>query len=137
MILPLDCFVYGLARNCAGKLSGSLASVERLSDCFQRTTVLIGTNDSIDGTAEILTDWVATRPWATVMKVDGLASTLLGRADRLAMLRNMCVQDLRRRMEMGSHFDLMIAFDLDGVNENLTTGTEFCDLLSGAPPDWA
>ena len=30
----------------------------------------------------------------------------------------------------------MIVFDFDGVNENLTAGDEFCDLLSSAPPDW-
>ena len=76
MILPLSCFVCGLARDCAGALCGSLASVERLGDCFQRIDLVIGTNDSVDETAEILTDWAASRPWATVFKVDGLASAL-------------------------------------------------------------
>ena len=136
MTLPLDCFIYGLARNCADKLWGSLASVERLGRCFQRVNLVVGTNDSVDATPDILTDWAATRPWVTVFKVDGLASALVGRTDRLAMLRNMCLLDLRRRMETGSRFDFMIAFDFDGVNENLTAGAEFCDLLLGAPPDW-
>ena len=136
MSLPLSCFVCGLARDCAGALCGSLASVERLGECFQRIDLAIGTNDSVDETAEILTDWAACRPWATVFKVNGLASAVVGRTDRLAMLRNMCLMELRRRMGAGSHFDLMIVFDFDGVNENLTTGNEFCDLLLRAPPDW-
>ena len=100
MTLPLDCFICGLARDCANALQGSLASVERLSACFQRVDLVVVTNDSVDATAEILTDWAATRAWATVFEVDGLAPAIIGRTDRLAMLRNMCLFELRRRMEV-------------------------------------
>jgi hypothetical protein len=55
----------------------------------------------------------------------------------MALLRNVCLLELRRRMSAGRTFDLMIVFDFDGVNENLiTTGKEFCELLSRAPNDW-
>ena len=136
MTLLLECYICGLARECAPSLPRSLASVEGLSACFQHADLVVVTNDSTDETSEILTEWAATRAWATVIEVDGLASAILGRTDRLATLRNMCLFELRRRMEFGKRYDLMIVFDFDGVNENLTAGDEFCHLLLGAPPDW-
>src|SRR5262245_23377265 len=111
MTLSLDCFICGLARDCADSLGGSFASVERLVECFQRVDLVVVTNDSVDATVRILTDWAATRAWVTVLNVDGLARAIVGRTDRLAMLRNVCLFELRRRMSSGRHFDLMIVFD--------------------------
>lgn len=136
MALPLNCFVCGCARNCADELGGSFAAIERLTNYFQHAELFVVTNDSFDATAEILTDWAANRAWTAVFKADGLAPTIIGRSDRLPMLRNLCLFELRRRLESGRRFDLMIVLDFDGVNENLTLGSDFCDLLSSAPPDW-
>jgi hypothetical protein len=134
--LPFDCYICGLARDCAASLKGTLASIESLSCCFQRVDLVVVTNDSVDATSEILIDWAATRAWATVFNADGLAPTMIGRSDRMSVLRNFCLFELRRRTESGRHFDLMIVLDFDGVNENLSLRNDFCDLISNAPNDW-
>jgi hypothetical protein len=136
MTLPLDCYICGLARDCAATLEGTLASIERLKGCFQRVDLVVLTNDSVDSTSDILSHWAATRPWATILKLDGLASAIIGRSDRLSMLRNFYLFELQRRMESGRRFDLMIVLDFGGENEHLTLDNGFCDLLSNAPTDW-
>jgi hypothetical protein len=136
MTLRLDCFVCGLARDCEDALRRSLESVARLRDCFDSLDLVVVTNDSADATGEILADWAATREWVTVLRLDGLASAIIGRTDRLAMLRNACLLEFRRSMDSGKKFDLMIVFDFDGVNHSLTVGKDLSDLLSAAPTDW-
>jgi glycosyltransferase involved in cell wall biosynthesis len=136
MVLPLSCFVCGLARDCEDALDKSLRSVERLQGDFGSLDLVVVTNDSVDATAEILTQWAAVRNWATVLRFDGLASAMPARTDRLAVLRNACLREFWRRMEAGRNFDLMIVLDFDGVNENLTVGKTFGDLFSAVPSDW-
>ena len=136
MTLPFSCFICGLARDCAGALSGSLRSVERLVGCFQHADFVVVTNDSDDATAQILTDWAATRRWVKVLNVDGVASAIVGRTERLAVLRNFYLVELRRRLKAGCRYDLMAVVDLDEVNQNLSVGAELGDVILQAPVDW-
>jgi hypothetical protein len=94
------------------------------------------TNDSKDGTSEILTRWAAGSPSRTLLQAEGMATSVPGRTDRLAILRNLCLSEMRRRIEAGRRFDLMIVFDLDGVNREPYLAAALHDVITTAPSDW-
>ena len=59
------------------------------------------------------------------------------RTDRLATLRNFYLLEMRRRIEAGRRFDLMIVFDFDGVNGNFDLLPDIiCNAIAAAPNDW-
>jgi hypothetical protein len=93
-------------------------------------------NDSTDGTSEILARWAAGSPSRTVFRAEGMATAVAGRTDRLATLRNLCLLEMRRRIEGGRRFDLMIVFDFDGVNRDPNLAGALRNAIATAPSDW-
>jgi hypothetical protein len=136
-MLNFDCFIYGLARNCADAVTCSLRSLDNLASCFRQTDIVAVTNDSTDGTSEILARWAAGSPSRTVFRAEGMATAVAGRTDRLATLRNLCLVEMRRRIQGGRRFDLMIVFDFDGVNSDPDLARTLCNAIATAPSNWA
>jgi hypothetical protein len=98
--------------------------------------VVVVTNDSMDGTGEVLARWAADSASKTVIHAEGIATAVAGRTDRLATLRNFYLSEMRRRMEAGRRFDLMIVFDFDGVNKEPDLAGALCNAVTTAPSDW-
>lgn len=133
----IDCFIGGLARECADALPDSLRSLDNLARCFRQADMVTVTNDSTDGTSEFLARWAAGSRSKTLLRAEGIAESVTCRTDRLATLRNFYLLEMRRRIEAGRRFDLMIVFDCDGVNGNFDLLPEaICDAIAAAPNDW-
>src|SRR5260370_349672 len=135
-MLPFDCFICGLARDCADALPVSLNSVNSLSNCFRQSDLVVISNDSSDDTNNILLKWSAASPTRTVLRLDGVAAAMRQKIDRLAMLRNLYLLEMRRRICGGKNFDLMIVLDLDGVNQSIFQTDTLSQILATAPSDW-
>lgn len=135
-MLNVDCFIAGLVRNCASVLQASLQNLNIVMRCFERAHIVAVTNDSVDDTGEMLAAWAAASPSRTVLRAEGIARAVAGRTDRLATLRNLCLLEMRRRIEVGRQFDVMIVFDFDGVNgaPDLADGVQ--NAIATAPSDW-
>src|SRR5215472_11970919 len=136
-MLPFDCFICGLARDCADALPLSLASVNSLSNCFRQSDLVVISNDSSDDTNNVLLKWSAASATRTVLRLDGVAAAMRERTDRLAMLRNLYLLEMRRRICGGKNFDLMIVLDFDGVNRSIFHAEALDKIIATAPADWA
>src|SRR5262245_46725089 len=134
--LHLAALILALARQSAPALPGTLARIRELRACFERSRVLLITNDSTDATPEILRQWTASSEGVEVLTLDGLAASVKARTDRMAAARNLGLHHLRQAMGNGRHFDLMIVIDTDGVNSELVTGDAFVRAVASAPKDW-
>ena len=76
-------------------------------------------------------------PSRTLLRAEGMAASVTSRTDRLATLRNFYLLEMRRRIEAGRRFDLMIVFDFDGVNGNFDLLPDIiCNAIAAAPSDW-
>lgn len=135
-MLSLDCFVCGLARDCASVLPWSLSSLDGLLQCFRRADVLVVTNDSIDDTSQVLARWATGSASKMMFRPEGIATAVARRTDRLATLRNFYLLEMRRRIGAGRRFDLMIVFDFDGVNKGPDLAGAVCNAILTAPSDW-
>jgi len=129
-------FICALARQSAAALSGSLARIQELRECFDRSGVLLITNDSTDATPDMLRRWKASSQGVDVLCLDGLAASVKARTDRLAAARNLGLHHLRQAMETGRRFDIMVVIDTDGINSRLVTGDAFVNAIASAPQDW-
>src|SRR5262245_11631335 len=109
-------FICALARQSAAVLPSTLARIEELRDCFEGSSVLLITNDSTDATPDILKRWKTLSEGVEILCLDGLAASMKARTDRLAAARNLGLHHLRQAMESGRRFDVMVAFDTDGIN---------------------
>ena len=135
-MLKLNCFICGLARDCAEALPASLHVLDHLARCFEKVDIVAVTNNSVDRTSEILTCWAAGSPSRTLLRTEGLATAVPGRTDRLATLRNFYLLEMRRRIEAGNRFDLMIVFDYDGVNRRADLADALANAVTAAPVGW-
>jgi hypothetical protein len=129
-------FFCALARQSARALPGTLARIQELRKSFEWSSVLFITNDSTDATPDILTGWKASSEGVQVVCLDGLATSIKARTDRLAAVRNLGLLHLRQAIDGGRRFDLMIVIDTDGINSQLVTGDAFITALASAPADW-
>lgn len=134
--MELSCLICGLARNCASALPDSLRCIERLERSFRKTRVVAVANDSVDRTDAILSQWAADSRSRILLHANGIAAAATGKTERLAILRNFYLRELRRWIEAGAQFDLMIVLDLDGVNRQPALADAVCDALATAPRDW-
>lgn len=106
--------VVGIARNAMPYLPNTLSLVDELRDGFRDFQMYVYENDSTDGTAEYLNDFMAAHPWFHVRH------DTLGGADergfqpertvRLAHCRNQCHDYVRRH---AADSDFVIVLDLD------------------------
>jgi hypothetical protein len=94
------------------------------------------TNDSTDGTSSLLRDWGHSQKQTVILDFTGIVQALPERTVRLACLRNMYLQELRKEATMGISYDLLIIADLDGVNDQISVGQDFERAIGGAPNDW-
>jgi hypothetical protein len=134
--LPAAAFICALARQSAAGLPSTLARIQELRECFESSNVLFITNDSTDATPDMLRQWKASSEGVEVLGLDGLATSIKARTDRLAAARNLGLHHLRQAMESGARFDLMVVIDTDGINSQLVTGDTFVKALASAPQDW-
>jgi hypothetical protein len=125
-----------LARQSAATLPSTLARIQELRECFDRSSVLLITNDSTDATPDILRRWKASSQGVEVLCLDGLAVSIKARTDRLAAARNLGLYHLRQAIESGRRFDVMVVIDTDGINSQLVTGEAFLKAVASAPQDW-
>jgi glycosyltransferase involved in cell wall biosynthesis len=126
--------VVGAARNCVQGLRATLPRLERLQDSFESVKYVIVTNDSNDGTPDVLRDWAKRVPNVELVCLDGLVYSAPNRTARLAVIRNICLSELWRRDEA---FDFLIVADLDGLNETLIDEPAFSQVIKDAPGDWS
>src|ERR1700756_3214665 len=135
-MLQYSALVVGIAKNCATALPVTLRRLEGLSNYFQSIRYVAVTNDSHDQTASILQDWSAQRTSVLVVSLDGLADALPHRTARVSFARNVYIRELQRRTQRLSAPDLLLVADLDGVNSNLVSGSEFERAITAAPAGW-
>ena len=134
MAIGKRALVVGAARNCAEGLKASLPRLERLQHSFEHVKYVIVTNDSTDGTHDILRDWSKRVPGVELVCLDGLIYSAPNRTARLAIIRNIYLSELWRKDEP---FDYLVVADLDGLNESLIDEPAFSQAVNAAPPDWS
>jgi hypothetical protein len=110
-------FICGLARNAGAGLLPTLQKIGIMKQSIEDHVIVIATNDNVDGTDKILSDWASTDKRHTLLKLDGLSSLQPERLTRLAFLRNLCLQELWSR---GAEFRFVMVIDLDGPNNNIS-----------------
>lgn len=122
-----DACIVAIARNATPHLSNTLELVDELRQGFRDCKFFCYENDSTDGTAEILDDWVAGSArdrWATVrhdtLGVIDSRGFERERTERLAACRNICMDWVRQNCRTTSwtivlDVDPHHGFSVDGV----------------------
>jgi glycosyltransferase involved in cell wall biosynthesis len=113
----------GMARDCAWHLPSVLQNIERLSNLYSETAVVIVENDSSDATKGILRSWLADRPNGKLIELDGLAAAEPRRTQRIATARNAAMDYIRSSPLKG--WDHLVVLDLDEVNSQPISGESF------------
>ncbi len=124
----------GLARDCAHALPGILDSVSLLGSVLQDWGYVFLENDSVDSTAKILAAFDKDHQRGIVRSHKGLDREFPVRTERLAWLRNKCLEETFRCSRLGD-FDFLIILDLDAVNEHLDA-KRLLHLFDMREPDW-
>jgi hypothetical protein len=135
-MLHYSALVAGLARNCAPALPKTLSRLDDMCGSFRAIEYIVVTNDSHDQTMSILHEWSDQRANVLIVCLDGLAGAVSHRTVRLSIARNIYLRELQRRTEGLCGPDLLVVADLDGVNSNLITGSEFERAIAAAPAEW-
>ena len=107
-----------------------MRNLERMTGLFAELAFVFAENDSSDSTRTILEQWGAERQRFHLIKMDGLAAIVPQRTVRLEMLRNGCVEFIRKNEEIRA-FDYLIVMDFDKVCEieigKFTAALEFLE----------
>jgi hypothetical protein len=104
----------GCARNCAAHLGRVLQNIERMAQLYAKAAFIFVENDSQDTTKARLQEWLASRPNALLLQLDGLAATEARRTARLATARNSYLAHLNSSPY--ALYDDLIVVDFDDVN---------------------
>ncbi|WP_300781776.1 glycosyltransferase family A protein [Enhydrobacter sp.] len=103
----------GVARNCERHLDEVLKNLERLGALYERVSFVFVVSDSQDGTASILGRWLASGHRGRVVDAGNLEGHLPLRTQRLAHVRNICMEQISEGEE--ATYDHLIVVDLDDV----------------------
>jgi hypothetical protein len=105
--------ITGLARDCAPHLPGVLANLARLAAHYDEAYFLFAVSDSADDSRRLLEDWLADGRAGEVLDFGVLGERLPRRTERIAWLRNACLDRLRLMPQAG--WDHLVVADLDDV----------------------
>lgn len=105
--------VTGLARNCATYLPEVLANLGRWAALYGQAYFLFAVSDTHDDSRMVLEDWLAAGRSGEVLDFGCLEEQLPRRTERIAWLRNACL-DRVRALPQGD-WDHLVVADLDDV----------------------
>ncbi len=91
-------------------------------------------NDSVDNTRNLLTQFDLKHSRGVVRSIARLDAEINLRTERLASLRNRCLEEIFVSPQL-SEFDYLIIMDLDAVNENIDD-ERVLELIDVSNPDW-
>jgi len=92
-------------------------------------------NDSSDETEQILDNWASQYSDIKIIKQNGLDQNVPNRTSRLAVCRNICLEEYRQ-INFKLKIDYFIVLDLDGLNASLINDPEFTNIIETAPEGW-
>jgi hypothetical protein len=124
----------GLARDCAHALPDILDSISQFGTGLQDWGYVFLENDSVDATVKMLADFDKTHRRGIVQSIEGLDQKYAVRTQRLAWLRNKCLEEVFRSERL-SGFDYLIILDLDDANERFD-GKRLLELFDTREPAW-
>jgi len=130
-----NAMIVGLAKNCAPGLIKSLPRLDRFNNTFRHVDFRIMINDSVDETEKVLDDWSKGKDNIKIIKQSGLDRNVPNRTARLAVCRNICLEELRHA-QLKNEYDYYIVLDLDGLNATLIDDPEFTSIVEAAPSGW-
>jgi len=103
----------GCVRDCAISLPSVLRNIERVASLYAEAAFIFVENDSRDRSKEIIKMWCGARKNASLVSLDGLASTQPVRTIRLASARREYIAALKKHFTDYSH---LIVVDCDEIN---------------------
>lgn len=109
---PDSAVFVGAARNCARWLPAVLDNLSRLSQLYARSAFLFAVSDATDSTAALLRSWMAGRA-GKVIDLGDLAKRIGPRTERIAHVRNACLDEIRNSSWSG--YDRLVTADMDDV----------------------
>lgn len=124
----------GLVRNCAPYLPRVLVNLGRFGGCYRETAFLFLISDTTDDSSDILQRWLTDGRRGKVIDFGVLAERLPRRTERVAYLRNACIDEIRLSAWAG--YDHLVVADLDDVLASPLAIEGFAqaiDWLEGAP----
>ncbi|MEM6462355.1 MAG: hypothetical protein AAF724_10600 [Pseudomonadota bacterium] len=125
----------GLARNCAHSLPAILRSLEDIGSGADDWGYVFLENNSFDGTARQLRSFHNRHHRGVMRSFGDLESKVPKRTERLAILRNKCLDEIFASETM-SAFEYVVILDLDGVNERIDKD-RLLYLMELDRPPWA
>jgi hypothetical protein len=126
-------YVCGIARNVESHIENELNLVNALLDLNNENKAIIVTNDNHDDTDKILNLWRSVNEHnRIIINCDGLMKAYPERISRIAAARNFYLNFIRSTNE---NPDIIIVFDLDGLNKNVNT-KDLINAIKFAPSDW-
>lgn len=102
----------GVARNCARWLPAVLDNLSRLSQLHARSAFVFAVSDTSDSTAALLRSWMAGRA-GKVIDLGDLAKRFEPRTERIAHVRNACLDEIRNSPWSG--YGRLVTLDMDDV----------------------
>jgi hypothetical protein len=130
-----NAMIVGLAKNCADGLIKTLPRLDAFKNTFKHVEYRVMINDSSDSTEGVLDKWAEGRKEIRILKQNGLDLNVPIRTARLAVCRNMCLDEYRN-FNKYRKVDYYIILDLDGLNANLIDDPEFSKIIEAAPENW-
>lgn len=124
----------GLARDCAHALQPILQAVEQLGSRCEDWGYVFLENNSVDRTSRCLHQFDQVHRRGTVRSLGNLDTEIPLRTQRLARLRNLCLETIFADRRL-SAFDFLVVMDLDGVNEQIDAG-RLLHLMDRRIPRW-
>lgn len=103
----------GAARDCARWLPVVLANLANLSRLHARTAFVFAVSDATDATATLLRNWMDEGRTGKVLDLGDLAGRLERRTERIAFVRNACLEEVRGSALAA--YDHLVAVDMDDV----------------------
>lgn len=108
--------ITGLARNCGRTISNSISIIDHCTNIFKSKKWYIVESDSTDNSVESLGSLSSKIPNFDFVALGNLSTSLPLRTERIAYCRNYYIDYIDKN---NLHFDYVLIFDLDGVNDNL------------------
>lgn len=103
----------GVARNCATWLPGVLDNLARMAALYERSAFIFVVSDSTDDSSSMLAQWLGDGRQGEVIDLGVLADRLPLRTERIAHVRNVCLDNIHASGWTGH--DHLIVADLDDV----------------------
>ena len=103
----------GVARDCAAHLPQVLANLERFAACYSAASFVFLVSDSTDASHLLLERWLADGRCGAATDLGPLAERLPRRTERIAHVRNACLDAIRR--SAWADYDHLVIADLDDV----------------------